>query len=109
MDGQLDDTAGSCTFLLPASSGIGSLVSPVNKPPLYLLLTSLGWIAQFLSYFVFACWIAPQNVIVNQVFGGVSGLGLVRVPPGDLIQSLIEVRFQSPLIGPLSLDSLQVL
>lgn len=36
-----------------------------------------GWIAQFLSYFVFACWIAPQNPIVNQIFGGVSGLGIV--------------------------------
>lgn len=30
-----------------------------------------GWIAQFLSYFTFACWIAPQNPVVNQLFGEV--------------------------------------
>ena len=30
-------------------------------------------IAQFLSVFTFACWIAPNNVLVNQILGGQSG------------------------------------
>ncbi|KAJ5620322.1 hypothetical protein N7510_004306 [Penicillium lagena] len=29
-----------------------------------------------LSYFTFVCWIAPKNVIVNQLFGMQTGLGL---------------------------------
>lgn len=29
-----------------------------------------------LSYFTWICWIAPKNVVVNQVFGMVTGMGL---------------------------------
>ncbi|PHH62849.1 hypothetical protein CDD81_6649 [Ophiocordyceps australis] len=36
-------------------------------------------IAPFLSYFMFATWIAPRNVLVNQVLGGNTGLGLIPV------------------------------
>ncbi|KAF2106447.1 OPT oligopeptide transporter protein-domain-containing protein [Lophiotrema nucula] len=36
-----------------------------------------GFLAQFLSIFVFITWIFPQNPVVNQVFGGTSGLGLL--------------------------------
>jgi OPT oligopeptide transporter protein len=32
-----------------------------------------------LSYFTVACWIAPQNPVVNQIFGGFSGLGLLPI------------------------------
>ncbi|KAL9121181.1 MAG: hypothetical protein Q9187_002259 [Circinaria calcarea] len=39
----------------------------------------LGWIFQALSYFAFATWIAPNNVIVNQLFGYQSGLGLIPI------------------------------
>ncbi|KAJ6475755.1 small oligopeptide transporter [Mycena vitilis] len=34
-----------------------------------------GYLFQALSYFSWACWIAPNNVIVNQLFGYRSGLG----------------------------------
>lgn len=30
-----------------------------------------------LSYFTWICWIAPNNVVVNQVFGMKSGIGLL--------------------------------
>lgn len=56
-----------------------------------------GWIAQFLSYFVFACWIAPQNAVVNQIFGGVSGLGLI---PITFDWTVITGFLTSPLIYP---------
>ena len=29
-----------------------------------------------LSYFIFVCWVPPDNVVVNQVFGMSSGIGL---------------------------------
>ncbi|KIO28914.1 hypothetical protein M407DRAFT_229195 [Tulasnella calospora MUT 4182] len=35
-----------------------------------------GYIFTALSYFSFFCWIFPKNVIVNQLFGGISGLGM---------------------------------
>ena len=38
-----------------------------------------GWIFQALSLFAFATWIAPDNVIVNQVFGFNTGLGLIPI------------------------------
>ena len=38
-----------------------------------------GWIFQALSYFCFATWIAPNNVVVNQLFGFTTGLGLIPI------------------------------
>lgn len=38
-----------------------------------------GWIFQALSYFAFATWIAPDNIIVNQIFGYNNGLGLIPI------------------------------
>ncbi|KAH9940429.1 OPT oligopeptide transporter [Epithele typhae] len=35
-----------------------------------------GYIFQALSFFNWVCWIAPDNVIVNQLFGYNSGLGM---------------------------------
>ena len=35
--------------------------------------------AQFLQVFLFPCWIAPNNVVVNQVFGGQSGIGILPI------------------------------
>lgn len=35
-----------------------------------------GFLFQALSYFSWACWIAPRNLTVNQLFGTVSGLGM---------------------------------
>lgn len=42
-----------------------------------------GWIAQGLTYFDWIPWIAPTNMIVNQIFGNNAGFGLVssiRIP-----------------------------
>ncbi|KAJ3530568.1 hypothetical protein NM688_g7690 [Phlebia brevispora] len=35
-----------------------------------------GYLFQALSYFNWVCWIAPNNVVVNQLFGYTSGLGM---------------------------------
>ena len=35
-----------------------------------------GLIFVALSYFTWVCWIVPKNVVVNQLFGMVTGLGL---------------------------------
>ncbi|KHJ34530.1 putative small oligopeptide opt family [Erysiphe necator] len=56
-----------------------------------------GWIFQGLSYFTFVCWIAPQNVVVNQLFGGLTGLGLL---PLTLDWTVITGYLASPLIPP---------
>ena len=37
-----------------------------------------GYIFQALSFFNWVCWIAPNNVVVNQLFG--YNTGLVRFP-----------------------------
>ena len=49
---------------------------------LYAWLASMCWyfvpgyLFQALSYFSWVCWIAPDNIVVNQLFGYVSGLGM---------------------------------
>ncbi|KAG6336208.1 hypothetical protein ID866_2885 [Astraeus odoratus] len=35
-----------------------------------------GYIFTALSYFSWVCWVAPNNVVVNQMFGYISGLGM---------------------------------
>ncbi|KAH7910423.1 OPT oligopeptide transporter protein-domain-containing protein [Hygrophoropsis aurantiaca] len=35
-----------------------------------------GYLFQAVSYFSWVCWIAPDNIIVNQMFGYVSGMGM---------------------------------
>ncbi|EIW77497.1 OPT oligopeptide transporter [Coniophora puteana RWD-64-598 SS2] len=35
-----------------------------------------GYLFQALGYFTWVCWIAPENVVVNQLFGYQSGLGM---------------------------------
>ncbi|KIO29156.1 hypothetical protein M407DRAFT_228494, partial [Tulasnella calospora MUT 4182] len=35
-----------------------------------------GFLFTGLSYFSFICWIRPNNVVVNQLFGSVTGLGM---------------------------------
>lgn len=56
-------------------------------------------IAQFLSYIgLFPTWIAPNNVVVNQVFGGLTGLGLLLL---SLDWSIISGFMNaSPLMTP---------
>jgi OPT family oligopeptide transporter len=49
---------------------------------MYVMVISGAWywfpglIFVGLSYFTWVCWIAPNNLVVNQLFGMVSGLGL---------------------------------
>jgi hypothetical protein len=38
-----------------------------------------GYLFQGLSYFSWVCWIAPDNIVVNQMFGYVSGLGMSMI------------------------------
>ncbi|KAL6698394.1 OPT oligopeptide transporter domain-containing protein [Trichoderma pleuroticola] len=54
-------------------------------------------IAQFLQLFMFPCWIAPNNVVVNQIFGGNTGLGLL---PISFDWSIISGFLLSPLQTP---------
>lgn len=56
-----------------------------------------GWIFQGLSFFCFVTWAAPQNAVVNQLFGGVSGYGLL---PLTLDWTIVSGYLGSPLITP---------
>ena len=38
-----------------------------------------GYIFEALSVFSWVCWIAPNNVVINQLFGYESGMGCVFV------------------------------
>lgn len=53
--------------------------------------------AQFLQLFVLACFIAPENVVVNQIFGGQSGLGIL---PISFDWTTISGFLNSPLQTP---------
>ena len=55
------------------------------------------WIAPFLASFTFVCWAAPNNVVVNQLFGGQTGLSLL---PLTFDWSVITAFIYSPLIYP---------
>ena len=54
-------------------------------------------IAQFLQVFTFVCWIRPNSVIINQIFGGQTGLGLL---PISFDWSIITGFLLSPLQTP---------
>lgn len=56
-----------------------------------------GYIAQFLSVFAFATWIRPNNVVVNQVFGGFTGMSLI---PITFDWTQVTGYVFSPLIPP---------
>ncbi|KAI0195857.1 OPT family small oligopeptide transporter [Xylaria flabelliformis] len=56
-----------------------------------------GWIFQGLSYFNFLCWALPNSVIVNKLFGGFHGYGIL---PTTLDWSVISGYALSPLIPP---------
>ncbi|CAL3970961.1 unnamed protein product [Diplocarpon coronariae] len=56
-----------------------------------------GFLMQFLSVFAFATWLAPKNVVVNQLFGGTTGLSLL---PITFDWTQISGFVGSPLIPP---------
>ncbi|KAJ6784825.1 hypothetical protein PWT90_06805 [Aphanocladium album] len=53
--------------------------------------------AQMFQFFNFACWIAPKNVIVNQLFGAQTGFGLI---PISFDWSIVSAFLGSPLQAP---------
>lgn len=55
-----------------------------------------GFMFVGLSYFTWICWIAPNNILVNQIFGMVSGLG---VSPITFDWSQIAYN-SNPLLAP---------
>ncbi|KAI1302627.1 OPT oligopeptide transporter protein-domain-containing protein [Xylaria venustula] len=56
-----------------------------------------GFFAQFLSVTAVATWLAPQNPVVNQIFGGTTGLSLI---PITFDWTQIAGYIGSPLIVP---------
>lgn len=56
-----------------------------------------GWIFTGLSWFCWVTWIYPENVLVNQLFGGQSGYGLL---PISFDWTVISGYVMSPLIPP---------
>ena len=56
-----------------------------------------GFLAQFLSSFAFMTWIAPNNPVVNQLFGYSTGLSLI---PLTFDWTQISGYVGSPLIPP---------
>ncbi|KAF2664976.1 small oligopeptide transporter, OPT family [Microthyrium microscopicum] len=56
-----------------------------------------GFIWQGLSVFAFVTWIRPNNVVINQLFGGFSGLSLL---PITFDWTYITAYIYSPLLPP---------
>ncbi|KAK3694789.1 putative isp4 protein [Podospora appendiculata] len=56
-----------------------------------------GYLFQGLSWLCWVTWIWPDSVIVNQLFGGYSGYGLL---PLTLDWSVVSGYLQSPLVTP---------
>ncbi|PNP57911.1 hypothetical protein THARTR1_02069 [Trichoderma harzianum] len=56
-----------------------------------------GFFAQFLSVFAFATWMAPQNPVINQLFGGNTGLSII---PITFDWSQVTGFIGSPLVTP---------
>ncbi|KAI2639552.1 small oligopeptide transporter [Hypomontagnella submonticulosa] len=56
-----------------------------------------GYFAQCLSVFAFATWMAPDSPVVNQLFGGITGLSLL---PITFDWTQIAGYIGSPLIPP---------
>jgi hypothetical protein len=54
-----------------------------------------------LSYFTWVCWIWPKSVIINQVFGARSGMGVGALTFDWLQVSLLASRMFLPHILPL--------
>ncbi|KAG9049592.1 hypothetical protein FS837_009792 [Tulasnella sp. UAMH 9824] len=69
---------------LHAENDIGPDRKGLSRLRLFFAATAISCLWVFLpgylftafSYFSFICWIWPRNIVVNQLFGSVSGLGL---------------------------------
>ena len=90
----------SSSSLLELSAGTGFLVSDIynlTTSQHMSLLFCLGFLATFLSVFAIPTFAAPNNVVVNQLFGGWTGLSLL---PLTLDWTQIAGYVGSPLIPP---------
>lgn len=58
-----------------------------------------GFLFQALSYFAWVTWIKPDNVVINQVFGATSGMGIL---PITFDWNQIGGYVGSPLVPPVS-------
>ncbi|KAF4583015.1 small oligopeptide transporter, OPT family [Ophiocordyceps camponoti-floridani] len=56
-----------------------------------------GWIFKGLSLFAWVCWLAPNNLVINKLFGVQHGYGLM---PITFDWSIISGFINSPLIPP---------
>ncbi|KAL6908847.1 small oligopeptide transporter [Trichoderma evansii] len=56
-----------------------------------------GFFAQFLSVFAFATWMAPKNPVINQLFGGNTGLSII---PITFDWTQVSGYIGSPLVSP---------
>ena len=63
----------NCTFL---TSSVRKLTSAINPDSLKLGRRTIRHLFGALSVFNWICWIAPNNIVVNQLFGQASGLGM---------------------------------
>lgn len=60
-----------------------------------------GYLFEALSTFSWVCWIAPNNIKLNHIFGYESGLvSAMRSEDRHLLTSLHRACLLSPLIGP---------
>ncbi|ODQ80964.1 hypothetical protein BABINDRAFT_34125 [Babjeviella inositovora NRRL Y-12698] len=99
----------TCTFLSNIHSNINHPANgwKISRLRFFLIifLCSFVWywfpafIFQALSYFAWVTWIKPNNVIVNQVFGASTGLGLL---PITFDWNQIAGYIGSPLVPPVS-------
>lgn len=55
------------------------------------------WFASFLSVFTFVCWFKPNNAVVQQIFGGQTGIGLI---PLTFDWNYVSGFISSPLPTP---------
>jgi OPT oligopeptide transporter protein len=56
-----------------------------------------GFLFKALSVLTFVTWIKPKSPVINQLFGGVSGVALL---PMTLDWTVVTAYIQSPLIPP---------
>lgn len=78
----------------------------------FFLIVALGtfgyeWIpevfAEFLQLFTIPCWVAPKNVLINQLFGWQSGLGLLPISfDWNTIAGWLGSPLQTPLFAILN-------
>ncbi|KAH8165813.1 hypothetical protein CIB48_g2426 [Xylaria polymorpha] len=90
------------THYIKDSSIIGGSMSRYRWFGLVALVSCVyyfipGFFAQFLSVTAVATWFAPQNAVVNQIFGGITGLSLI---PITFDWTQVAGYIGSPLIVP---------